>query len=325
MAKANAGQTDIVAVATTRVVEIWAGYYATTVDARQALKEMGIDADKDKARELFDALVPPDVRAAVDVPEVAVIVPEDPRIAALRAGLTVVRADWDLTRAFAQERLQQTIARLGANKTSRLDRQVPPVAAVGDKTNRRATHAKLIGDGLLRAAQLEQPANLAHMGLSQFVVGAFVSKDRAVDVLVVHVGFAGIPAEVAEPVVRRVVIGKVAGLHAIGTGTDERLKHELVDIALPRFPGFAVKRDAKVTGFRFDPSRDATPFTADKHARTAAAAPKAPRPQTPKGAVVANAIRREVVHEAVANRRIGSNHDVPFQQKGMLWPEPTTF
>jgi hypothetical protein len=112
MAKANAGQTDVVKVATTRVVDVSRGYYFDLVDARQALKECGLDVAKEEAAPLLRTLLGPDLRAAVDVPFVQVIVPEDVRIAALQAGLSIVRTDWDLSRSFVQERLQQGIARL---------------------------------------------------------------------------------------------------------------------------------------------------------------------------------------------------------------------
>lgn len=112
MARANAGQTDIVKVATTRVVDVSRGYYFDLVDARQALKECGIEATKEEAAPLLRLLLGPDLRAAVDVPLVQVIVPEDVRSAALQAGLSIIRTDWDLTRSFVQERLQQGIKRL---------------------------------------------------------------------------------------------------------------------------------------------------------------------------------------------------------------------
>lgn len=95
-------QTDVVRLTGNRYSQIYNGYWYDQVDARKALRELGINppADAKQAVAEFARLVPPDARARVNG-----IILEDPRIAALREGLLINRSDWDLARSFAAERM----------------------------------------------------------------------------------------------------------------------------------------------------------------------------------------------------------------------------
>lgn len=107
------GQADVVKIATTRLVNLARDYWYVRLDARRALAELGVVVPAKDALKLLRILLPPDQRATVAVPEVAqIIVPEDVRLGALRAGSQVNRADWDLVYAFAAERAQPGLLRL---------------------------------------------------------------------------------------------------------------------------------------------------------------------------------------------------------------------
>lgn len=107
----KAGQTTVVKLAATRVVQQWRKYFYDLVTPQTALRELGIAVgDAKDAEKILFSLLPPDKRAAVAVPELGdVLIPEDPRIAALRCGVSIGRFDWDLTRAFVAERVQRQL------------------------------------------------------------------------------------------------------------------------------------------------------------------------------------------------------------------------
>jgi hypothetical protein len=126
--ESKAGQTDVVKFAASKLVNRARGHWYDMVDARQALLELGVWIPPPSAvvgvklpggdgADLFSRLVPPDKRLAVVVAETGeTIIPRDPREAALTAGLSISRADWDLTRAFAAERAAPHIAKLRQGK-----------------------------------------------------------------------------------------------------------------------------------------------------------------------------------------------------------------
>lgn len=115
-------QTDVVKQAATRQVKIWRDYFYNMVDAQSALQELGIKAsDKKAADVLLRFVLPPDRRATTNVPKVnQTIIPEDPRLGALRLGIPISRFDWDLCYGFAAERSQfhriELIKRLPVSK-----------------------------------------------------------------------------------------------------------------------------------------------------------------------------------------------------------------
>lgn len=86
-------QTDIVAVTGEYVAKTYSDYWYSTVDAKQALIEMGLDP-KDALAKMLPP-VPLIVNGAI---------PEDPRIGALLAGLSINRSDWDLIYSFVASR-----------------------------------------------------------------------------------------------------------------------------------------------------------------------------------------------------------------------------
>lgn len=111
--KESKGQTDVVKFAATRVVKVWRDYWYKMVTPHSALAQLGVDCNEKDATDLFAKLVGPDTRAAVPVAEVGdVIIPEDPRIGALRMGIPVSRQDFDLTYAFIAERARFSLAKL---------------------------------------------------------------------------------------------------------------------------------------------------------------------------------------------------------------------
>jgi hypothetical protein len=98
-------QTDAAKVAAVKVADEYAAYNYDLVDAQSALRELGIDAGKSESLQLIGMLLPPDERAAF-----ADVILEDPRIAALKAGLGINRSDWALVYGFAAERAQKNLA-----------------------------------------------------------------------------------------------------------------------------------------------------------------------------------------------------------------------
>lgn len=110
-------QVQIVKAASTAVVKRWRDYWYDTVTPQQALRELGLEVGPKDAKNVFNALMKPDVRAAVPVPEIGdVIIPEDPRIGALKAGLSIPRSDWDLVYAFAAERALHNLSQQKGSK-----------------------------------------------------------------------------------------------------------------------------------------------------------------------------------------------------------------
>lgn len=98
--KKSKGQTDIAKLSAEKIATVYKSYVYDTIDAKAALAELGVKYDgKDPSGE-FKRLLPP--VAIVDG-----IVPEDPRIAALMAGLAINRTDWDLTYSFVATRIHR--------------------------------------------------------------------------------------------------------------------------------------------------------------------------------------------------------------------------
>lgn len=111
---AKLGQTNVVHLAARRVVGEGRGYWYDLVGAREALLELGVRVEPPEAAlSVLRAVLKPDKRAAVPVPELGVlVVPEDFRVGALLDGLSVNRYEWDLVYAFAAERSAPAIAKL---------------------------------------------------------------------------------------------------------------------------------------------------------------------------------------------------------------------
>jgi len=106
-------QVDVVKIAVSHLVTSTRGYQYDLVDAQRALRELGWEVPRDQATAFLGTLLPPDERSAVGA-----ILPEDPRLAALKEGLGIPRADWALVYSFAAERAQRAeaaLARKGAN------------------------------------------------------------------------------------------------------------------------------------------------------------------------------------------------------------------
>jgi hypothetical protein len=107
------GQTDAVTISAKRTVGNWRRFAYDLVDAQHALTEIGVEvADAADAVKVINELLMPDTRAAVNVPFVGVVVPEDPRTAALKAGIGVTRWDWGFASAFARERVRHNLAQV---------------------------------------------------------------------------------------------------------------------------------------------------------------------------------------------------------------------
>lgn len=108
--KASKGQTDVVKLAGTKLTNRWRRYFFEDVSPKEAMAELGVEfadpkTSKEEYTKAFNAMVLPEVKAGVPVPEIGqVVVPEDPRIAALKAGIPISRFDWDLSYAFAAGR-----------------------------------------------------------------------------------------------------------------------------------------------------------------------------------------------------------------------------
>lgn len=96
-------QTEVGKLASRRVCDDFEAYNYRTVDARQALRELGLEVGKEHAVAFFKALLPPDPRSRVNS-----VFLEDGRIAALRDGGAIVRADWAFVYDFAAERARHS-------------------------------------------------------------------------------------------------------------------------------------------------------------------------------------------------------------------------
>lgn len=111
--KESKAQTDVVKITARKLVKIWRDYWYDMVDAHKALLELGIETDTKSSLQVLNNLLKPDLRAVVPIPEVGqLLVPEDPRIAALRAGLSISRSDWDLVYSFAADRAKIALTQL---------------------------------------------------------------------------------------------------------------------------------------------------------------------------------------------------------------------
>ncbi len=109
---ASKDQVDVVSLAAARIAKVWEDRNYTQVGPKQALLEMGIVCEEKDAETVLRAVLLPAVENAA-----LGIVPEDPRIGALKAGIPINRVDWDLTYGFAAPRAQRTLMTLqGAKK-----------------------------------------------------------------------------------------------------------------------------------------------------------------------------------------------------------------
>src|SRR5215471_1542770 len=97
--KSQKAQTDVVAVGVGYLVERTRGWWYDAVNAKQALRELGIDPGDTDPAEVLRQAVPPDVRA-----EYGGLIPEDARLGFLLEGLSVPRHEWAFVLSFAQER-----------------------------------------------------------------------------------------------------------------------------------------------------------------------------------------------------------------------------
>jgi hypothetical protein len=104
-------QTDVVKVAMTKVVDKTRGWYYTMVTPEQALRELGYQAPKDKVLSTLNSLLPPDPSGRVGD-----IYLEDPRIGALKQGVSIPRWDWALSYGFAAGRVQKTVKAMEKTK-----------------------------------------------------------------------------------------------------------------------------------------------------------------------------------------------------------------
>lgn len=114
--RASKDQTDVVKLSSNRLADIYGNHVYRQVDARQALLELGFDLtrdndpakDREKAVAFLQKLLPPDEQARIGD-----IFPEDPRAAALLAGLALNRIEWDLVYSYVAYRAKREIDRLG--------------------------------------------------------------------------------------------------------------------------------------------------------------------------------------------------------------------
>lgn len=106
-------QTDVAKHAGQHLVAVSRGYFHESVTQQRALRELRVVVDEKHAKEVFSVLLQPDPRSAIYVPELEdTVVPEDFRVAALRSGLPVVRADFDLAYGFMADRVAKVLKTL---------------------------------------------------------------------------------------------------------------------------------------------------------------------------------------------------------------------
>lgn len=103
--EAKGDQADAATVWAKRLEAVYGAYWYDLVDAKEALRELGVDPAGEEPLEALRKLLPPEKAAAVDG-----VIPEDPRIGALLAGLSINRSDWDLSYSFAAGRAAKTLA-----------------------------------------------------------------------------------------------------------------------------------------------------------------------------------------------------------------------
>lgn len=104
--KGSKTQTDVVKLAAKELVGMVYQYRYDAIDAQQALKEWGLHVPKDQARVTIKNLLPPAQETLLG------FVPEDPRIAALKAGLSINRAEFDLIKSMGAYRIKKTLETL---------------------------------------------------------------------------------------------------------------------------------------------------------------------------------------------------------------------
>lgn len=104
--KAGKDQTEVGLLSAKYYEQTWRAYWYATVDTQQALKELGYDVPKEKAQATLQALLPPDLDSRIGD-----LIPEDPRIAALKQGIDITRTDWALAYQPAAGRIRQLEAK----------------------------------------------------------------------------------------------------------------------------------------------------------------------------------------------------------------------
>lgn len=97
-------QTDVVQRTATKIAEIYDRFWYEEITPQKALQELGFDMPPDQALVELNRLLPPD--AAFEINKV---IPENPTIGSLKAGIAVNRADWDLIYPFAAIRSQRVL------------------------------------------------------------------------------------------------------------------------------------------------------------------------------------------------------------------------
>ncbi len=96
-------QTDVVVHASSALGEIYSEAWYDAVTPQAAMRDLGFLVSEDKAAKYLTKLLPPVAKASG-------IYPEDPRIAALCAGIPISRFDWSLVFPFASARRTQALA-----------------------------------------------------------------------------------------------------------------------------------------------------------------------------------------------------------------------
>lgn len=104
-------QTDVVNLASARISKVWDDRHYKMVTPQQAVRELGLVVAEKDAQEVLEAVLPPAVEDSV-----LGVVPEDPRVVALLAGLAINRVDWDLVYGFAATRAQRSLKALHGEK-----------------------------------------------------------------------------------------------------------------------------------------------------------------------------------------------------------------
>lgn len=97
-------QTDVVEMASSHLAKIYQQYKFEMVDAVKALSELGVEYKPGEQLKVIAALLPP-IRAVRHGIVVQGIIPEDPRVSALKEGESINRIDWDLLYSFAASRV----------------------------------------------------------------------------------------------------------------------------------------------------------------------------------------------------------------------------
>lgn len=104
-----ADQTDITNRIARELAAIYAEAWYDPVGPKAAMRDLGFHVAEEKAAAYLTRLLPPVERSSG-------IYPEDARIAALRAGLSLNRFDWNMAFPFASARAQQTVLAMRQGK-----------------------------------------------------------------------------------------------------------------------------------------------------------------------------------------------------------------